>query len=184
MRLKNEENPSTQPEGSQKRGADSITVGHPGNQGSSRGQGGLRHEEGQTHPRGSAPGQPLSGTKAPGDNLRKRHSEGVRPEDVDLVETEIRSAFEKGNPSEVWRLVQGLLKDFRELAIENARIRFRVNFGTDICERCEGLHAGEGVSATCFQAKLCYYDNVKKKPTPRQLGIIEGLEVLRDSKKM
>lgn len=56
---------------------------------------------------------------------------------------------------------------------EAARARFRVNFGTDVCERCEGLRVSEGVAATCFQVKLCHYDNVKV--TPKQRGVLQEL---------
>lgn len=59
--------------------------------------------------------------------------------------------------------------------LEAAKARFSINFGTATCERCEGLRAGDGVVATCYQVRLCYYNNVKKEATPKQKSIIEGL---------
>lgn len=75
----------------------------------------------------------------------------------------------------VWNLVRKLLDLTRSLLVEIARNRFRTNFGTEVCERCEGLHAGENVAATCFQTKLCYYGNVKRDPSPKQKGVIDDL---------
>lgn len=55
-------------------------------------------------------------------------------------------------------------------------MRFRMNFGTPICESCDGLKAGPGVTATCFQVRQCTYDNVKQGDvTPRQKRVIESL---------
>lgn len=42
-----------------------------------------------------------------------------------------------------------------------AASRFRENFGTEVCGRCDGLKAGPDVVATCYQTKQCYYSNQK-----------------------
>ncbi len=91
------------------------------------------------------------------------------------MERQLTEAFQRGNPALAWSLTQKLLETTRALMIEAAKVRFEVNFGTSICERCEGLRAGEGVVATCYQAKLCYYRNMRKDATPKQQGIIESL---------
>ncbi len=55
-------------------------------------------------------------------------------------------------------------------------MRFRLNFGTPICDRCDGLKVGPGVVATCFQVRQCNYDNVKQGAmTPRQSRVVQSL---------
>jgi hypothetical protein len=57
-----------------------------------------------------------------------------------------------------------------------SRLRFKLNFGSDVCEMCEGLRAGPGVIATCFQVKRCDFTNIREdQGDPRHLRIIEGL---------
>ncbi len=69
--------------------------------------------------------------------------------------------------------MQGLLKLSKEAVLEAARTRFRHNFGTSVCQRCEGLKAGPGVVATCFQVRQCYYDNFKEQGlTPKQARVL------------
>lgn len=59
---------------------------------------------------------------------------------------------------------------------EAGTARFRVNFGSPMCEDCEGLRAGLGVTATCFQVKRCFYTNVKASDaSPKQLRVIDTL---------
>jgi hypothetical protein len=91
------------------------------------------------------------------------------------MESQLTTAFQKGDPAAAWSLTQSLLEMARALMIEAAKARFEVNFGTSICERCEGLRAGVDVVATCYQTKLCYYRNVKKEVTPKQRGVIDKL---------
>lgn len=74
-----------------------------------------------------------------------------------------------------------LVVAFRKLDVEAAQLRFRLNFGTPVCERCDGLKAGPGVVATCFQVRQCNYSNVKEgEITPRQLRVLQNL--LSDTK--
>ena len=69
-----------------------------------------------------------------------------------------------------------LASAYQALWTEAAQLRFRLNFGTPICDRCDGLKAGPGVSATCFQLRQCTYDNVKEgDATPKQRRVIQSL---------
>lgn len=74
----------------------------------------------------------------------------------------------------MWDLAQQLLTITRASVQEAARTRFRVNFGTERCKRCEGLKAGPQVVATCFQVQQCYYTNFKEGTlTPKQARVLE-----------
>jgi len=76
----------------------------------------------------------------------------------------------------VWEVAQRLLAISHEVVVEAGQARFRANYGTAICEKCDGLKAGKGVIATCFQLKRCYYSNLKETDTSsKQQQIIEGL---------
>jgi hypothetical protein len=69
-----------------------------------------------------------------------------------------------------------LSKAYQGLWLEAAQLRFRLNFGTHICDRCDGLKAGPGVVATCYQIRQCYYDNIREgEGTPKQKRVIESL---------
>ncbi len=62
------------------------------------------------------------------------------------------------------------------MSVEVATLRFKVNFGTERCGNCDGLHAGPGVIATCYQVGQCHYSNFKDgEVSPRHLRIIESL---------
>jgi hypothetical protein len=58
---------------------------------------------------------------------------------------------------------------------EAASARFRANYGTPVCEQCDGLKAGPGVAATCFQLKQCFYTNLKVGADKKQARLIERL---------
>ena len=63
--------------------------------------------------------------------------------------------------------------------VEAAKLRFRLNFGSEYCDNCDGLRAGPGVVATCFQVKQCNYTNFKDgEVAPRHLRIIQSLSEL------
>jgi hypothetical protein len=69
-----------------------------------------------------------------------------------------------------------LVAAYRTLQIEAAKLRFQLNFGTPTCNQCDGLHAGLGVSATCFQMKQCHYTNLKEGAgSSRQLRVLHTL---------
>jgi len=61
---------------------------------------------------------------------------------------------------------------------EAARLRFKVNFGTAVCESCDGLKAGPGIVATCFQIRRCNYENVREGgPSDPHRRIIQSLDL-------
>jgi hypothetical protein len=104
-----------------------------------------------------------------------RPSERVpHPREVESIEQELEEAFREGAPEKVWALSRQLVEIAKEAVMEAARSRFKVNFGTSRCERCEGLRAGPGVAATCFQVQQCHYDNVKQNDlTPKQSRVLK-----------
>lgn len=64
----------------------------------------------------------------------------------------------------------------RNLVLEAGKARFEKNFGTARCESCEGLKAGPGVLATCFQVRQCFFTNIKTSDTtPKQEKLIQIL---------
>lgn len=67
-----------------------------------------------------------------------------------------------------------LAKAYREVEAEAARLRFQVNFGTSVCEPCDGLRAGPGVVATCYQTRECRYGNVREGDKKR-LRVLDDL---------
>jgi hypothetical protein len=69
-----------------------------------------------------------------------------------------------------------LIEAYRSVTLEAAKLRFQLNFGTPGCNQCDGLHAGPGVSATCFQMKQCHYSNLKEgEGSSRQLRVLKTL---------
>jgi hypothetical protein len=69
-----------------------------------------------------------------------------------------------------------MVRAFERVQYEAAKLRFQVNFGTDICNNCDGLKAGPGVIATCFQVHVCNYSNVKEEnQNPRHLRVLQNL---------
>lgn len=69
-----------------------------------------------------------------------------------------------------------LLSLARALILEAAKARFEKNFATPRCDNCEGLKAGPGVAATCFQVRQCFFTNIKNQDTsPKQTRLIEIL---------
>lgn len=169
------ENPIAQPSPQEAGGHDASGVATVGPQGPSGSRGSQGHQTGENNPRSPSDGGPLPSPQAPRDHLRGRHTERIRPEDLDTLENEITQAFQQAQPAIAWNLTRELLELSRKSLVEAAKARFRVNFGTDMCERCDGLRAGKGVVATCYQVKLCYFDNLKEKPTTRQQSIIKDL---------
>lgn len=60
--------------------------------------------------------------------------------------------------------------------MDAAKNRFRANFATEVCQRCRGLKAGPGVSATCFQMQACYYNHFRgDEKSPKQERLIGDL---------
>ena len=69
-----------------------------------------------------------------------------------------------------------LIEAYRALDVEAGKLRFKLNFGTARCQDCDGLRAGPGVVATCFQVQRCDFTNVKEGAvSPRHRRILESL---------
>lgn len=184
MKGDHDKDPTSQASPREARGSDAPAVGTARQQGLGGSQEGGGSSPVDGYPGGPSTRQPLSNPQAAWDHLRGRYPERVWPEDLNRLEEQINLAFQQARPAEAWQLTHELLRAARTLSVEAAKARFRVNFGTEVCERCEGLRAGDNVTATCFQVQLCHYANVKKKPSPRQRGIIEGLGSPPAPKKM
>lgn len=86
-------------------------------------------------------------------------------------------AFQEGDAQAAFDSATRLVQAYRQLAAEAAQLRFELNFGTRICEGCDGLKAGPGVVATCYQVRQCNFDNVKEDggASPRQLRVLQSL---------
>lgn len=116
---------------------------------------------------------------APTDEHRLRG--GHRPrvpglEDLNALEQSVEGAFRDGNPAKAWDATQQLVAFCREALTDGAKARFKANFGTSMCDNCEGLKAGPDVVATCFQRQLCYFANFKATTTsPKHLRVIDSL---------
>jgi hypothetical protein len=82
----------------------------------------------------------------------------------------------EGDPEKAYQAALELQAAYHEALAEGSRLRFKVNFGTEVCNRCEGLRAGPGVAATCFQIQRCDYTNVKEEAAdPRHQRLIASL---------
>ncbi len=129
---------------------------------------------------GSDPERPGVGergqdAKTSGHHWGNRPSERVpHPREVEALEDELTAAFQGGDPGKVWELSRQLVELAKETVAEAARARFKVNFGSPRCDSCEGLKAGPGVAATCFQVRQCFYDNLKQGDlTPKQRRVLK-----------
>jgi hypothetical protein len=112
--------------------------------------------------------------EASGDHWGNRPHERVpHPREVETLEEGIAKAFREGDPAQAWLLSQKLIELAREAVAEASRSRFKVNFGTPRCERCDGLKAGPDVAATCYQVRQCHYGNIKQGDlTPKQSRVL------------
>lgn len=160
-------------------GHDLTGMGTPGTEGPTSGPVIGKRADGESHSNGATGRRPIQDAQTAGDHLRSRRPEGIWPEDLDEVEFQLTEAFLQGNPALAWSLTKRLLGEARALMVEAAKARFEVNFGTPVCERCDGLRAGDDVVATCYQMKLCYYRSMKKDTNPKQKGVIDKLSGFR-----
>jgi len=113
------------------------------------------------------------------------HSSGRPPKSVSreglIAADQLEQAFQSGDAPLAYESGLKLTEAYRALWAEAAAMRFRLNFGSPLCEHCEGLKVGPGVVATCFQVRQCNFDNVKEgQATPRQQRVLDRL---LDSKK-
>ena len=114
---------------------------------------------------------------------RGRHPRVLQPKDLDNLEVMIHDTFASGDPNAAWEATRELIATAHTLQKEAATSRFKANFGTELCSRCEGLKAGPDVAATCFQMKQCYYTNFKVEADLKQARLIETLSNLNPNHK-
>lgn len=86
------------------------------------------------------------------------------------------AAFREGDPEAAHAAALELIAAHHEALREVARLRFKLNLGTAICQSCDGLRAGPDVVATCFDIQQCHFASVKRgKEDPRQLRVIQSI---------
>lgn len=112
----------------------------------------------------------------PEHRLRSGHRAGVpTPATVDQLEDELAQAFQRG-PTHAWAASKRVLALAQEAVVEAGRARFLANFGSDVCDSCDGLKAGPGVVATCFQRRQCFFTHFKTLDmSNRQQRVINSL---------
>ena len=110
------------------------------------------------------------------DHLRSRPATGI-PGHREIDPSEILlQAFLDGNFEVALIAAQELQVAYREALLEAGKLRFKLNFGSSICDNCEGLKAGPGVAATCFQIRRCEFQNIlEESASPRQLRILQKM---------
>jgi len=78
----------------------------------------------------------------------------------DPAET-LLTAFKEGDFEVAYTSALELQKAYHEAMLEISRLNFKLNFGTQVCQRCDGLRAGPGVVATCYQIERCEFKSLK-----------------------
>jgi len=104
-----------------------------------------------------------------GDNLHNGRPPRVSREGH-LASADLLQAFEEGDPERAYQAGVRLIEAHRALSVEAAHLRFKSNFGSTLCDRCDGLKAGIGVVATCFQLRQCNYTNFKEHDAPSRVA--------------
>lgn len=109
------------------------------------------------------------------DNIRTGSQPGVSQLDPSEA---LMQAFLEGDFNVAYTAALNLQQFYRELASEVSSLRFRLNFGTSLCRDCEGLRAGPGVIATCYQIQKCDFRNLKETDRdPRKERVVSLLGV-------
>ncbi len=159
--------------------------GLAGAHGAGPGQG---NRDGRQTPAGSPESTPgRAGGNVPAgarDHIGRVLGAGIPGQDAEHLIDALRVAFESGDPERAYISSMNLVKAHRSLVVESARLRFKVNFGGPICDSCDGLRAGPGVLATCFQVRQCNYASLKEDSLgDRMRAIVDALdgEALKDS---
>jgi len=110
-----------------------------------------------------------------GDLRSRRHPRIPGTRVIDPSET-LLQAFMDGDVEKAYQSALELKTAYHEALIEASRLRYRVNFGTEACSNCEGLKAGPGVVATCFQTQKCNFDSIHEgSESPTHLRILDRL---------
>lgn len=140
--------------------------------GSDRGPAGARSQEG--HPRG-----PVR-EDTPESRNHLRYGSGARIPGTRIIDPSevLLQAFLDGDFEGAYQAAQDLRAAYHEALNEAARQRYRANFGTESCNSCEGLKAGPGVLATCFQVQKCNFDSIREgSESPTKLKILDLLSL-------
>jgi len=106
-----------------------------------------------------------------GHHLSGRHRPRIPPT---LNPDDLLRSFLSGDPKVVYEEAKKFAASYQMLEKETAKLRFRINFGTETCSNCDGLRAGPDVLATCFQTQECRYTNVRTH-TEKQLRVLAHL---------
>ena len=125
---------------------------------------------------GDSGGEVGTNTSELRNRLRSRSSTGIPGHrQIDPSETLLQAFFD-GNFEVALIAAQELQVAYREALLEAGKLRFKLNFGTLTCDNCEGLKAGPGVAATCFQIRRCEFQNVlEESASPRQIRILRKM---------
>ena len=164
------ENRQTKTRGSDASGVETPVPGGPSSGGEGQGPTSPGHQEGLGGGAGTA------GAPEDEHHLQQRHRPRILgPQELDDIEVEVEQAFTSGSPRSAWEVTQRLITMSRTLQKEAATARFKANFGTKMCDSCDGLKAGPTVAATCFQLRQCYFTNQKVQADRKQARLIDRL---------
>lgn len=112
------------------------------------------------------------------DPVRDRHRAGIPGTRVKDPSEVLIQAFLDGDFETAYQSAIDLKSAYHEALLEAARQRYRSNFGTDICRNCDGLKAGPGVVATCFQVEKCNFDSIREgSESPYHLRVLDRLSL-------
>lgn len=154
---------------------ESGRLGHSGVQGvqgcgPGRGQASILDQEGDS--RGAVREDP---PELRGDLRIRRHPRIPGTRVIDPSEA-LLQAFLDGDVEKAYQSALELKTAYHEALTEASRLRYRINFGTEVCSNCDGLRAGPGVVATCFQVQKCDFDSIHEgSESPSHLRILDRL---------
>jgi hypothetical protein len=144
----------------------------------------------ESHQEGRVQGGPSTGGAKEGypgwdvgehpSKVRDHLREGSRARIPRLIDpsSALLEAFFEGDFEKAYLAALELQKAYRETLVEVSKLRFKLNFGTVTCQNCDGLKAGPGVTATCFQVQRCDFKNIKEgDEDPHQTRVINLLAI-------
>lgn len=109
-------------------------------------------------------------------SLRRGPRPRISAEGLEDPAGDLLQAFHDGDPEAAYKAAKILISEHERVLVELAKLRYKLNFGTPSCENCDGLRAGPGVIATCFDLKQCHFTNLKRgQEAPRHLAVIQNL---------
>jgi hypothetical protein len=152
-------------------------VGYSGLQSGQSGQEGGRRESLSSHQSDSR-GQVREASAELRDSIRDRYQSRIPGTRVVDPSDTLLKAFLDGCFETAHQAALDLKEAYHEALTEAARQRYRVNFGTEACNNCDGLKAGPGVVATCFQVQKCNFDSIHEgSENSHHLGVINRLSL-------